>query len=701
MTKQLNVSLIGNPNTGKTSLFNTLTGLNQQTGNYPGVTVEKKKGTFNIAQDLNVALLDLPGTYSLYASSIDEYITTAHLITYEKSEYPDVLMVVCDVNNLKKNLLLYTQAKDLGIPTILVINMVDQMDKNGISLNVEEMERVLHTKIVLVSSKKRKGIDALKDAIRSFESLSKSPCLDALNLKNTHKDIQKEFPNTSSLHRIWLKELQLIHFDSVKENDQMLINKLGIKTITDLKRIHHRETVKRYQFINDLLKRILTIDQHAATSIQSRLDRIFLHKFWGYFVFFFIMVLIFQSIYSWATYPMDFIDWMITEASALIQEIFPPGLLVDLIANGIIPGLGGVVIFIPQIAFLFLFIALLEESGYMSRVVFLMDKLLRPFGLSGKSVVPFISGMACAIPAVMATRNIENWKERLITILVVPFTTCSARLPVYLMIISLVIPDKKIFGILGYQSLVLTGLYLLGFIAAIISAWILHKKMRIKNKSSHFIMEMPVYRVPIFKNVLLTMINKTKAFVMGAGKIILAISILLWALASFGPGDKFYNAEEIITTKFKNSNKAHFEQELASYKLEHSFIGYLGKVIEPVVAPLGYDWKIGIGVISSFAAREVFVGTLATIYSIGDANENTIKEKLASARNPKTGAPILNLASGLSLIMFYVFAMQCMSTLAIVKRETATWKWPMIQFATMSLLAYGLAFLTYQIIMIL
>ncbi|UJH90324.1 ferrous iron transport protein B [Antarcticibacterium sp. 1MA-6-2] len=440
----------------------------------------------------------------------------------------------------------------------------------------------------------------------------------------------------------------------------------------------------------------MTVDVNSATDIRIRLDRLLTHKVWGYVIFFFILLLIFQAIYDWSSYPMDFIDVTFAAFSEWALQILPPGAFTSLIAEGIIPGLGGIVIFIPQIAFLFLFISVLEESGYMSRVVFLMDRLMRRFGLSGKSVVPLVSGTACAIPAVMATRNIENWKERLITILVVPFTTCSARLPVYLIIIALVIPDRSFMGF-NLQGITLMLLYLLGFVTAIGAAWILNQILNIKSKS-YFVIEMPNYKLPLAKNVAINVVEKTKSFVLGAGKIILAISVILWVLASYGPGENFSNAEEIISTQTENVSETEFEEKVASFKLENSYIGITGRAIEPVFTPLGYDWKIGIAILSSFAAREVFVGTLATIYSVGSDEVETIQNRMAAESNPILGGPLFTFASGVSLLLFYAFAMQCMSTLAIVKRETNTWKWPVLQLVIMSGFAYLVALLAFQVL---
>ncbi len=698
MSKQINVALIGNPNTGKTSVFNSLTGLNQKVGNYPGITVEKKEGICKLPRGVKAHIIDLPGTYSLNASSLDENVVIELLLNKNDKDFPDVAVVVSDVENLKRNLLLFTQIKDLEIPTILVINMSDRMAYKGISLDIALLEERLKTKIALVSTRKRKGIDELKELISNYKELSIEACMHASEIDIEYFDnLRKAFPN-QLLYKLWLVITQDVNFGKTDRNEISSVADFKTKSKSDLKRLQQKETIKRYQFINDTLKIGQTIDLKAAKDLRIRFDRILTHKVWGYAIFFVILLTIFQAIYDWSSVPMDFIDSAFASLSEWTKNIMPTGAFTNLLAEGIIPGLGGIVIFIPQIAFLFLFISVLEESGYMSRVVFLMDRIMRRFGLSGKSVVPLISGTACAIPAIMATRNIESWKERLITILVTPFTTCSARLPVYLIIISLVIPEGRIFG-LGYQALTLMLLYLLGFGAAIGSAYILNKILKIKSKT-FFVIEMPNYKWPLFKNVALTVIEKTKSFVFGAGKIILAISIVLWFLASYGPGDDFNKAEAIVTEQYasQNLNEEELQQHIASYKLEHSFIGITGRAIEPTIRPLGYDWKIGIAIVSSFAAREVFVGTLATIYSVGSDDEDTIKNRMAGEVNPILGGPLFNFASGVSLLLFYAFAMQCMSTLAIVKKETNTWKWPVLQLFIMSGFAYIVALIAYQVL---
>lgn len=743
MSKNINVALIGNPNTGKTSVFNQLTGLKQKVGNYPGITVEKKEGICRLDRGLKAHILDLPGTYSLNTTSLDESVVVELLLNKNSKDFPDVAVVISDVENLKRNLLLFTQIKDLRIPAILVINMADRMERKGISLDIPLLEERLNTKIALVSTRKNTGIERIKELIADYKNLSVSPNIDSTVIDPEYfEKLHQTFPN-EDLYKLWVVITQDVNFMPIEKMPVKDRSSFETKSKPELKRLQQKETILRYQFINNILKEAYTVDMKLAKGLRASMDKILTHKIFGYLIFFIILLTIFQAIYDWSSYPMDFIDQNFAMASEWVKNTLPPGVFTDLLAEGILAGIGGIVIFIPQIAFLFLFIALLEESGYMSRVVFLMDRLMRPFGLSGKSVVPLISGTACAIPAIMATRNIENWKERLITILVTPFTTCSARLPVYLIIIALVIPQGRFMG-LSYQALTLMLLYLIGFGAAILAAMVLNKLLKIKSRT-FFLVEMPGYKLPLFKNVAYTVIEKTKSFVYGAGKIILAISIILWFLGSNGFSDKFKNAETLVEQRIEQQglsadSKAYIEsrlkqrqeqapatknisvslpqdmpsgatesrraslyekaknQEIASFKLEHSYMGYMGKAIEPVVRPLGYDWKIGIAVLTSFAAREVFVGTLATIYSVGSDEEETIKERMAAETRPGTNKPLFDMASGISLMLFYAFAMQCMSTLAIVKKETNSWKWPIYQLVTMTIFAYIIALIAYQLL---
>ncbi len=696
----IKVALIGNPNTGKTSLFNQLTGLNQKVGNYPGITVDKKQGICKISLTQNATITDLPGTYSINPTSIDESIVLKTLLNKDIKASPDVILVVADVENLKRNLLLFSQIKDLEIPTVLAINMIDQMEIKGISIDLTLLQKELNTEIVLISARKNQGIQDVKEAIIRCHATAKASPLCGINNKidPEYFDTLKEISTSFSLYELWLMVTQNNFPETItqKEKKNLLIFK---QDISKLKKYQYKETTYRYQKINKILSKTYIVDKTKATDLRSKLDKIFTHKIFGYVFFFLILLVIFQSIFDIASVPMDFIDGVFAQLSDFANSNLPNGVLTDLLTEGIIPGIGGVIIFIPQIAILFFFISILEETGYMSRVVFLMDKIMRRFGMNGKSVIPLISGTACAIPAIMATRTISSWKERLITILVTPFTTCSARLPVYAILIALVIPEKKIVGFLNLQGLVLLLLYALGFVTAILAAFILHKTLKINSKS-FFVIEMPNYKLPSVKNVFFEVVEKTKAFVFGAGKIILALSIVLWFLASNG-GDSYENVEKSVIENIANLNlnDKELQQNIASEKLENSYIGIMGKFIEPAIKPLGYDWKIGIALITSFAAREVFVGTLATIYSVeaNDENTTTIKQKMASEVN-ETGGKLFNFPVGMSLMVFYAFAMQCMATLAIVKRETKSWKWPLIQLFGMALLAYLASFITYQIL---
>ena len=692
MSKNINVALIGNPNTGKSSVFNQLTGLNQKTGNYPGITVEKRQGVCRLPRGVKARILDLPGTYSLNASSLDENVVVELLLNKNDKDFPDVAVVISDVENLKRNMLLFTQIKDLNIPTILVINMSDRMNRKGISIDAEKMEELLQAKVVLVSARKNEGIDTLKQHITSYKNISTLPCVSIASIDQDYfASLKRTFPN-QSLYKLWLVITQDVNFARIERQKMEAQDATHTRSRSFLKRLQQKETIKRYQYINNVLKACYNKDSAKAIDLRGRLDRILTHKVWGFVIFFLVLFTIFQALYDWSSVPMDFIDTSFAQLGDWAKVNLPNWLAPNLIAEGVIPGLGGIVIFVPQIALLFLFIAILEETGYMSRVVFITDRVMRRFGLSGKSVVPLISGTACAIPAIMATRNIENWKERLITILVTPFTTCSARLPVYLILISLVIPNERILGA-NLQGLVLMFFYLLGFAMALLAAFVLHKTLP-KRQTSHFVVEMPNYRIPMLKNVVITIVEKTKSFVLEAGKIILAISILLWVMASNGPGATFKNAPEIVAAQAEVTD-ANFDQKLSAYKLEHSYLGFVGKGIEPIIRPLGYDWKIGIAIVSSFAAREVFVGTLATIYNVGDSSKETIKNRM-SAETYADGTPVFNLASGLSLMVFYAFAMQCMSTLAIVRKETNSWRWPAVQLVVMTVIAYLGALATFQ-----
>ncbi|WP_277124346.1 ferrous iron transport protein B [Capnocytophaga gingivalis] len=698
---EIKVALIGNPNVGKTSIFNLLTGMNQHVGNYPGVTVDKKVGFCKLSQIINARIYDLPGTYSTNPNSMDEKVAVSCLLDRDDIDFPDVVVVVADVENLKQNLYLFTQIKDFGIPTILAINMADRMKPRGITIDIPTLEAALHTRIALVSTRQKTGIEELKELIINYKKLSLETLVDIARIDPPFfSSLKEKFPN-EELGKLWMVISQ--NFEVVGALRKVEIQKENIKTEAEIKRMQQRETILRYQVINNALK-----DTYKVTAVGTRafLDKILLHKVWGYVIFMAILLLIFQVIFYVSEYPKDWIESALGWVGEWLSGILPEGSLTSLLVDGVIPGLTAVVSFVPQIALLFFFISLLEESGYMSRVVFLMDRIMRPFGLNGKGTIPLISGAACAIPAVMATRTIESWRERLIAILVTPFITCSARLPIYLIIIKLVIPQGNYF-FFDNQAVALFALYMLGVFMAIFSAWLLNKFLVLKHTiKTHFIIEMPTYKVPLARNVLLTVYEKSKAFVVNAGKIIFFMTVLIWFLQTHGLSEKYRNAEthtQQMAAQY-GWNAEQKEHYLLSYRTENSLLGNMGKFVEPVFRPLGYDWKISIAVLGSFAARETFVSTLATIYSLGEvdveegeAEQRTVITRLQEEMRPD-GTPMFNLATGVSILLFFASAMQCISTFAIVRKETNSWKWAIIQWLFMTGFAYLSAFAAYQIL---
>ena len=700
------IALIGNPNAGKSSLFNSLTGLSQKTGNFPGVTVDKHSGAWEIEPGKTLEVIDLPGIYSIYPNSMDEELVVNILGNPKNEDFPDVIVVVADASNLKRNLLLFSQVKDLGLPTILALNMLDVAEQDGLVINSMKLARELNVEVVEVNAKKGIGINGLKLSVAKL-LLNKYASNDGLSLPVAQElldEIEEKFGETDPYRALlWLMEHD--HMMMFNIDQRKLFDEIQEKYHFNAKKYKSGEIVNRYEQISDIVDRcVININQQwekePVRSFSDKLDRVFLHPVLGYLSFLGILFLVFQAVFTWASYPMDLIDVGVGELSEYIKSQLPESMIRDLISDGLIAGIGGVLIFIPQIAFLFLFIALLEETGYMSRVMFIMDKLMRRFGLNGRSVVPLISGVACAVPAIMSTRSIHSWKDRLITIMVTPLMSCSARLPIFTILIALVIPDSKsLFGVFNLQGLVLFGLYLLGFFMALFSAWVMKTILKVKEKS-FFIMELPTYKTPRLKHILLSIYNSVRAFVFEAGKIIVAISIVLWVLASYGPGDDFDTIEDRVRIENPDLSADLLSNKISSEKLEYSYAGWLGKKFEPVIKPLGYDWKIGIALITSFAAREVFVGTMSTIYSLGGdiEGERTIKKRMREEINPETGKPMYDLALGLSLMVFYAFAMQCMSTLATTYRETKSWKYPLIQFGYMTALAYLSALIVYQVL---
>ena len=646
----MKIALLGNPNTGKSSVFNLLTGMRQKIGNFPGVTVEKKSGKYSDGKE-SIEIIDFPGTYSLNPRSVDEEVVSKVLNDPSNTDYPDLIMAVIDASRIENNLFLFTQLYDLGLPMVLVLNMWDLAKKEGIQIDLNKLQECFPD-ITIIHTNARVGIG--KDRIID-------------TIKNHKKRADTSFIKSDEAPQ------------KTEENYERKI------------------AVLRKKKIQDITPKFVKKEKPKKT---SKLDLLFVHPVWGYLFFLLVLMVIFQFIFSFASYPMDWIEGSFLILSEFTASTLPSGAVNDLVSQGIVPGIGGVFIFIPQIALLFFFIAILEETGYLSRVVFIMDRIMRPLGLNGKSIVPLMSSLACAIPGVMSTRTISNWKERLITILIAPLMSCSARIPVYTLLIALVIPEGHVFGFINIQGLVLFGLYLLGIVGALLTAFVL--KLLIQNKSKGFLLlEIPNLKAPVWRNVGFTVLEKIKIFVFDAGKIILAISIILWFMASYGPGDEIEKSSQklIKSEAYKASNSEEQQSLKSSVMLENSYIGHLGKFIEPVIEPLGYDWKIGISLISSFAAREVFVGSLSTIYAVHDEREEkqNLRETMKNEKRAD-GTPTYSMASGISLMVFYVFAMQCMSTLAVVKRETQSWKWPIIQLIFMGVMAYSLSYLSFLIL---
>lgn len=688
------IALVGNPNVGKSTLFNQLTGLRQKVGNYPGITVEKKTGTF-VAHDTEYHVIDLPGMYGIHPSSLDEEVACQVLRDSNNPNHPELVVVIADPFHLARAIILYQQIREMGLAAIFVVNMIDAADESGLSIDKGKLAALLQTAVVFTDARSKKGLDELKSSLGSpLEDYDPT-----FSIPEEYTTVVTETKSRLALPDEYAAWLTLSQKNSLQLTGEQRAELERLRSANNIKyhRLQVAETMSRYSVLDTKLEGITKDDASTPDNFTSRLDSFLTHPLWGYTVFFALILLIFQAIYAWSEPFMEGIENGFAWLAGSLSDALPEGPVSGLITDGIISGIGGIAIFIPQIAILFIFISLMEESGYMSRVVFLMDRWLRPYGLSGKSAVPLMSGVACAIPAVMSARTIENDKERLITILVTPFMTCAARLPIYIVIIGLIIPEGDFLGF-NLQGLVLFGMYLLGLLAALGSAWILKHLLK-TNFKSFLILEMPTYRLPVLKNVLLTVWEKTWGFLWGAGRIILAISIILWVLGSFGIGEQFNNAEEIVAAENPDADEEELSNLIASHKLEHSLLGNIGHAIEPGIRPLGYDWKMGIGLVSSFAAREVFVGTMATVYSLGSTDdESTIRERMAREINPRTGEPAYNFASGLSLLLFYAFAMQCMSTIAIVRKETDSWKWTAIQFGFMTGLAYLVAFITYQIL---
>lgn len=702
MDADLKVALVGNPNTGKSTLFNVLTGLNQKIGNFPGVTVDKKTGFCDLPDGRRAEIIDLPGTYSLYPKSRDESIVFSVLADKANPLRPDLVVVILDASNLKRNLLLYTQVADLKLPVIVALNMMDLAKKSGITIDVNAFSQKLGVPVIPISARKIEGIDQLKSAISYANKVAlQEDTIDVEVLApQLIAQISKEIEVENPYYALQLAhQHETLKFLSPVQSDR--IEELEQEFSFHSQKAQATETIARYSFINDLLYDTVKKSETAQEeNISNKIDKVLTHRVFGFVIFFGILLFIFQSIFAWSAYPMELIGDFFVWAQTSLHRILPAGPLVNLVVDGVMGGLSGVMVFIPQIAILFGFISILEDTGYMSRVTFMMDRLMRKVGLNGKSVVPLIGGFACAVPSIMSTRTIENWKDRMITIMVTPLVTCSARLPIYTLLIALVVPNRNIWGIFNLQGMVLTGMYVFSLVSAVTVAYVMKFLLKARERG-YFIMELPVYRMPRWKNVGQDMYNRAKAFVLQAGKVIVAVSVILWVLASYGPGDRFGRIEQ----KYKQPQYTQhmsaddLRHTVASEKLENSYAGVLGHAIEPVIKPLGFDWKIGIALITSFVAREVFVGTMATIYSVeGDAEKmESVQQKMRTAKTPD-GQPVFTVAVAFSLMMFYAFAMQCASTMAVVYRETKSWRWPVSQFIYMTGLAYIVSFITYHLL---
>lgn len=669
----LRIALVGNPNTGKSSVFNRLTGLNQKVSNYPGITVDKLSGLCKLSDRALAEVVDLPGTYSLHPNGEDERVVYRALVHPREEDRMDAVIGIADGTNLKRHLFLFTQVLDLGIPSVLVVTMHDEMRLRGQSVDFEALGKALGgIEVIPVNGRTGAGLDRVKEAVlraravpvsaeRFFQPRKKGAAWidEALRVSGSRTEYEAW---------LWATEPSAPGANAWVETQGASPDRLRVD-----------ETVQRYSALHRLLKPLQHVDPGKDLTRSARIDRVLTHPLWGGLTLMVVLFFLFQAVFFWAEGPMNAIDAFFSHLGARVESEFPAGAFTELVANGIVPGVAGVLMFLPQIALLFFFIALLEESGYMARVVFMLDRVLRPFGLSGKSVVPMVSANACAIPAIMAARNIENPRERLLTVLVTPFMTCSARLPVYTVLIALVIP-KVAFGPFDARALVLFALYALGFATAL-GASMLVKRFIPTGTSAPFLLELPRYRLPLVRNLWNTVFQKSRSFVSEAGKIILAISILLWFLANYGP-----------------LSSAEMDALNPAQRLEQSYIGHIGHAIEPAIRPLGYDWKVGIALLSSFAAREVFVGTMATIYAVGSDDLGTVREHMAQEINPVTGEPFFTFAVGISLMLFYAFAMQCLSTFAVVKKETGGWKWPILQMLGMTAFAYLVSFVAYQIL---
>jgi ferrous iron transport protein B len=704
MAEALKIALIGNPNAGKTSVFNRLTGLNQQVGNFPGVTVDKKMGKMALPNAQEATIIDLPGTYSLYPNSDDERVVLNVLLNEKDALLPEVILYVADATNLERHLILLTQIMDFEIPIVLLLNMNDLASQSGKVVDTHKLSDKLGIPVVSVNGRTGEGTENVGQAILQVAGQNSPEFLDVAPFAPEMEQEVKTIFNTHNDYRALLIAQNYAHLNFVNPDQASQIEAADKQHNFKSVALQFDEIMVRYEKLHPVMEDLVVNNQAQAETATAKADKILTHPVWGSLVFLSALFVIFQAIFWFAAYPMDWIDAGMTSLIDYTKSLLPEGMVADFITDGILAGIGGVVIFIPQITILFMLISLLEEVGYMARAVFLSDHVMRKFGLNGRSIVALISGAACAVPAIMSTRTISNWKERLITIFVTPFISCSARIPVFAVLVGFAVPQVTYGGFINLQGLVMMGLYLLGVTAALGSSWLMKKILKSKDQS-FLMMELPTYKMPYYKNIGITVYQKVSMFVFSAGKIILVISMILWVLASFGPGNNLELAEQDAVAQYEQLQEqsqpttVDLPNLIAAKKMEASYAGMLGKFIEPAIQPLGFDWKIGIALITSFAAREVFIGTMATIYSVGsDGDAESVIDQMQNERNPETGELMYTSAVSFSLLVFYVLAMQCMSTLAIVKRETNSWTIPLAQLFYMTGLAYLLSFITFQIL---
>lgn len=703
MKTKRNIALVGNPNSGKSSLFNLMTGLDQKIGNFPGVTVEKRTGHSKLESTKGFNIIDLPGSYSIYPRRADESVSYVSLMDPWGTSNIDTYVVVTDASNISRNLLYVSQIIDLGKPVIVALTMMDIVKKRGFTIETDKLSEILGVPVVCINPRISEGIRELDSTISDYTGLKNDrehiKFIDTVSFApEAVKEVKKIFTKLTDYGALQylINHDQFNLSDEVRKKLEDIYTKYGLNNT----KLQAQDIQKRYSRIKDIVNLVTHRGFEKTTNRTEKIDHILLHKRYGLLIMLVILFVMFQCVFIVADYPMNWIDQAFTTLSGYVGSILGDGWFSDLMVNGVLAGLGGILIFVPQIMIVFGMITILEDTGYMARISFLMDRFMRRIGLNGKSVMPMISGFACAVPAIMSARSIENRKERLLTILVTPLMSCSARIPVYSILISLVIPKKIVLGFISLQGLVMLGLYMLGFFMAIVMAFLFEWIIKIKEKS-FFILEMPTYRPPRWGNIVTTMVDKAKIFVLDAGKVIMVISLLLWGLSNFGieqDRDKIRSEYESMKVNYPEKVDS-LENQKQALLLENSFAGILGKKITPLIEPLGYDWKIGIALITSFAAREVFVGTMATLYSVGSQadDETTLRDKMAEATRVD-GTKVYTLATGVSLLIFYVLAMQCMSTLAIVRRETKSWKWPLIQLVYMTLLAYFLSYISYILI---